>query len=144
MLAQVVLMALVVAAEILGPGWPESVAGVLFVAGVALLALGIGLFLAGILALGRSLTPLPKPKEETSLNEGGAYSFVRHPMYGGVILAIAGCSLLRTPVGLAMTAVAVVFLELKSRREEAWLVARHAGYEAYRQRVRWKFFPGLR
>jgi protein-S-isoprenylcysteine O-methyltransferase Ste14 len=65
-------------------------------------------------------------------------------MYGGVILAIAGWSLARTPLGLAMTAVAVLFLELKSRREEAWLVARYAGYEAYRQRVRWKFVPGLR
>jgi protein-S-isoprenylcysteine O-methyltransferase Ste14 len=37
-----------------------------------------------------------------------------------------------------------LFLELKARREEAWLVARYAGYEAYRRRVRWKFFPGLR
>jgi protein-S-isoprenylcysteine O-methyltransferase Ste14 len=142
--AQVVLVALVVLVEILGPGWPQSVAVVLFVAGAGIAALGIALFLAGILALGRSLTPFPKPKEEASLNEGGAYGFVRHPMYGGVILAIAGWSLARTPVGLVMTAVAVLFLELKSRREEAWLVARYAGYEGYRQRVRWKFFPGLR
>lgn len=143
-MAQVVLVALVVLAEILGPGWPESVAVVLFVAGVTIIALGTALFLAGVLALGRSLTPFPKPRDEASLNEGGAYGFVRHPMYGGVILAIAGWSLARTPVGLAMTAVAVLFLELKSRREEAWLVARYAGYEEYRRRVRWKFFPGLR
>jgi protein-S-isoprenylcysteine O-methyltransferase Ste14 len=142
--AQVVLVGLVVLVELLGPGWPRSVAHVLFIGGVAVLALGIVQFLAGILALGRSLTPFPKPREEASLNEGGAYGFVRHPMYGGVILAIAGWSLARTPLGLAMTAVAVLFLELKSRREEAWLVARYAGYEAYRQRVRWKFVPGLR
>lgn len=142
--AQVVLVALVVLAELLGPGWPESVAAVLFVAGVATIGMGIGLFLAGILALGRSLTPFPKPKEDASLNERGAYGFVRHPMYGGVILAIAGWSLARTPVGLAMTALAGLFLELKSRREEAWLVARYAGYRAYRERVRWKFFPGVR
>jgi protein-S-isoprenylcysteine O-methyltransferase Ste14 len=144
MVAQVVLVALVVLVELLGPGWPQSVAFVLVLAGVAILALGIVLFLAGIFALGRSLTPFPKPSEEASLTEGGAYGFVRHPMYGGVILAIAGWSLTRTPLGLVMTALAVLFLELKSRREEAWLVARYTGYEAYRQRVRWKFFPGLR
>lgn len=142
--AQVVLVALVVLVETLGTRWPRSVASVLFVAGVAIIALGIVLFLAGISALGRSLTPFPKPKEGASLNEGGAYRFVRHPMYGGVLLAIAGWSLARTPIGLAMTAVAVLFLELKSKREEAWLVARYAGYEGYRQRVRWKFLPGLR
>jgi protein-S-isoprenylcysteine O-methyltransferase Ste14 len=138
------LVALVVLVEILGPGWPQSVAVMLFVAGVAIVALGTALFLAGTLALGRSLTPLPKPKEEASLKEGGVYAFVRHPIYGGVILAIAGWSLARTPLGLAMTAVTVLFLELKSRREEAWLVARYPGYEGYRQRVRWKFLPGLR
>jgi protein-S-isoprenylcysteine O-methyltransferase Ste14 len=142
--AQVVLVALVVLAQLLGRGWPQSVAVVLLVAGVTIVALGIALFFAGVLALGRSLTPFPKPKEEASLNEGGAYGFVRHPMYGGVILAIAGWSLARTPVGLAITAVGALFLELKSRREEAWLVARYPEYEAYRQRVRWKFFPGLR
>ena len=142
--AQVLLLALVVLVEILGPAWPQSVAVVLFMAGAAIVALGIVLFLAGILALGRSLTPFPKPREEASLNERGAYGLVRHPIYGGVILAIAGWSLARTPVGLVMTAVAVLFLELKSRREEAWLVARYAEYEGYRQRVRWKFFPGLR
>jgi protein-S-isoprenylcysteine O-methyltransferase Ste14 len=141
---QVVLVALVVLVEVLGPPWPQSLAVLLFVAAVALLALGIALFLAGILALGRSLTPFPRPKDEASLNVGGAYGFVRHPMYGGVILVMAGWSLLRTPVGLAMTAVVVGFLELKSRREEAWLVTGYAGYEEYRQRVRWKFFPGVR
>jgi protein-S-isoprenylcysteine O-methyltransferase Ste14 len=142
--AQVALVALVVVAEVFGPPWPTSAAVVCFAAGIAVASTGIVLFLAGVLALGRSLTPFPKPREEASLNEGGAYGFVRHPMYGGVILAVAGWSLARTPLGLAMTAVAVLFLELKSRREETWLVAQYAGYEAYRQRVRWKFFPGLR
>jgi protein-S-isoprenylcysteine O-methyltransferase Ste14 len=142
--AQALVLALVVVTEILGPRWPASVAAMLFVAGVAILVLGIALFLAGILALGRSLTPFPKPRQQGSLNESGVYGLVRHPIYGGVILALAGWSLARTPVGLAMTAVAALFFELKSRREEAWLVARYGEYERYRQRVRWKFVPGLR
>ena len=143
-MAQVVLVALVVLGEAFGPGWPGSVAAMLVVAGIAIIVLGIVLFLAGILALGRSLTPFPKPKDEASLNEGGAYGFVRHPMYGCVLLAVAGWSLTTTPIGIAMTALVAVFLELKSRREEAWLVERYPEYAGYRQRVRWKFFPGVR
>jgi protein-S-isoprenylcysteine O-methyltransferase Ste14 len=137
------LVALVVFSELLGPDWPASVAAFVFVAGVVVVGCGTVLFLAGIAALGRSLTPFPKPKDEASLNEGGAYRLVRHPMYGGVLLVVAGWSLMSTPMGLATTALVAAFLELKSRREEAWLVERFARYEAYRQRVRRKFVPGI-
>jgi hypothetical protein len=39
--AQVVLVGLVILVELLGPGWPRSVAHVLFIGGLAVLALGI-------------------------------------------------------------------------------------------------------
>jgi protein-S-isoprenylcysteine O-methyltransferase Ste14 len=139
-----VLLAVVVVGEILGPRWPPAIAPLLFAAGVVLVAAGILLFVAGILALGPSLTPLPLPKERASLREGGAYGLVRHPIYGGVVLMVAGWSLIATPVGLAMTALVGVFFELKSRREEGWLLARYADYEGYCRRVRWKFLPGIR
>ena len=106
--------------------------------------MGILLFLAGAIGLGRSLTPFPRPRDDASLREGGAYAIVRHPMYGGVILAVAGWSLAATPLGLVATALGALFLELKTRREEAWLVEQYAGYAAYRRRVRWKFVPGIR
>jgi protein-S-isoprenylcysteine O-methyltransferase Ste14 len=142
--AQGAVVALVVLALVFGPPWPTPAAAVLSAAGIAIAACGIVLFLAGTLGLGRSLTPFPKPKDDASLNEGGAFAFVRHPIYGGVILGIAGWSLATTPLGLATTAVVLAFLELKSTREEAWLAERYPGYDAYRKRVRWKFFPGLR
>jgi protein-S-isoprenylcysteine O-methyltransferase Ste14 len=142
--AQFALAVVVVLAELLGPAWPGPLATVRVVTGSGIAAAGVVLFFAGTLALGRSLTPFPKPRDGASLNERGAYGVVRHPMYGGVILAIAGWSVARTPVGLVVTAVVGVFLELKSRREEAWLLARYPGYEVYSRRVRWKFFPGLR
>jgi protein-S-isoprenylcysteine O-methyltransferase Ste14 len=116
----------------------------MLVSGLVLLAAGALLFVAGIVALGRALTPLPLPRERGSLREGAAYGFVRHPIYGGVVVMVAGWSLVATPVGLAATALVLSFFELKSRREEDWLLARYAGYEAYRRRVRWKFLPGLR
>lgn len=142
--AQVALVGVIVPCEILGPRWPAPAAPLLTAAGIVVAAMGILLFLGGGFSLGRSLTPLPKPKDDASLREGGAYALVRHPMYGGVLLAVAGWSLAASPLGLAATALGALFLELKSRREETWLVERYPGYDAYRRRVRWKFVPGIR
>lgn len=142
--AQVALGGLIVLCELLGPDWPASVAGALAGAGAGVAAVGIVLFLAGTVSLGRSLTALPRPTDDASMRENGAYRLVRHPMYGGVILAVAGWSMARTPLGLAATALLAAFLELKSRREETWLRERYPRYDAYRGRVRWKFVPGIR
>jgi protein-S-isoprenylcysteine O-methyltransferase Ste14 len=59
-------------------------------------------------------------------------------------LAAIGLSLVTSPAALIPTAVGFVFLELKSEREETWLVERYPEYRPYRRRVRWKFVPGIR
>ena len=65
-------------------------------------------------------------------------------MYGGTIVLFTGFSLVSSPLALVATAALAVFLDLKSRREEEWLVERHPGYDDYRRTTRWKFVPGLR
>jgi protein-S-isoprenylcysteine O-methyltransferase Ste14 len=69
---------------------------------------------------------------------------VRHPIYGAGIVLALGWSLATSPLALLATVVLALFFELKSRREEAWLEERHPGYDAYRNRVRWRFIPGIR
>ena len=44
-------------------------------------------------------------------------------------------------VGLLLTAVLVLFVELKSRREEQWLAERYPGYADYRRRTPRRFVP---
>lgn len=139
---QLVLLAAVIAAGFVGPPWPGSTT--LVVVGVVLVASGLGFALAGIVGLGSSLTPMPRPKDAASLREDGVFGLARHPIYGGVLVAALGWSLATRPLALLPTALAEAFLELKSRREEAWLVARFSGYETYRRRVRWRFVPGVR
>jgi protein-S-isoprenylcysteine O-methyltransferase Ste14 len=139
---QVVLLGVIFGSAFAGPRWPSS--PVLVVAGVVLVVGGLGFAVAGITGLGPSLTPLPRPKEGSSLREDGVFGLARHPIYGGVLVAAIGWSLATRPLALLPVALAAVFLELKSRREEQWLVERYPGYADYRRRVRWRFVPGIR
>lgn len=85
----------------------------------------------------RALTALPRPREDAALVDRGAYRFVRHPIYGGLILAALGLAVI-TPWPGTFIAVAVlaIVLDLKRRREELWLLGRYPGYGSYRTRTR--------
>jgi protein-S-isoprenylcysteine O-methyltransferase Ste14 len=142
--AQIVVGGAVVVLGFIDSGWPSPARVAGSVAGIALLAGGLAMASWGIASLGPSLSPFPRPAEGARFLDRGAYGLVRHPIYGGVLLGAAGWSLVRSPLALAATAVLGVVLELKSRSEESMLVATYPEYAAYRDRVRWRFIPGVR
>jgi protein-S-isoprenylcysteine O-methyltransferase Ste14 len=137
---QVALMALVFFGPRTWGGWPERpapLATLRLIVGAALALLGAALFLAGILRLGRNLTPLPHPREHSTLIQSGPYQLVRHPMYGGGLgIALGWALLVGSWCTLAYVVLLFVFLDIKSRREERWLVERFPGYADYQRRVR--------
>ena len=140
---QVALLVGIAAAGFLGPLWSGPARKIGAIAGAALMASGIGLVMAGILGLRQQLTAYPRPVPGGQLIEDGAFGLIRHPMYGGGVLAAIGWGLsMASPVALAGAAVLVVFADLKSRREEAWLGEQFAGYAAYRRRTR-RLIPWL-
>lgn len=120
-----------------GDAVPPLVSGL----GVALAALAGVFALGGVISLGRNLTPLPRPIDNGRLVESGLYRVVRHPIYAGIILgALAWALICGSLIGLALAGGVFLFFDRKSRREEAWLVERYAGYRAYQQRVK-KLLP---
>lgn len=137
---QIVLFWVVVAVGVARPGdWTGAAAALTAGVGSALAVAGLALaFAAGrALAGGDALTALPQPRAEAQLVDDGPYRIVRHPIYGGVILCAAGWALIRASLpALAATALVLAFLDLKRRREEAWLVEHFAEYDAYRTRTR--------
>ncbi len=99
------------------------------------------LLVAGLVRLGRGLTPLPYPKDGAELIQTGPFALVRHPMYsGGLILALGWALYVQGWLTLGYVVALFVFLDVKSRREERWLAERFPTYATYQQRVR-KLIP---
>lgn len=116
------------------PGWLEVVAGVVFFAGLALVAVAA-------LGLGKALTPTPVPTAAGALRTDGLYRWVRHPIYTGVLAVVAGITLRSgSIVHLALAVVAVVFFDRKAAWEERALTETYPGYPAYAA-VTPKFVP---
>jgi len=117
-------------------GWISSAAG------LAMVIAGAWLAYRGIDALGPNLSALPAPAPNGEMVVTGPYEQIRHPIYAGVILlAIGWAFLVVSPAALVVALLLAGWLDLKSRREEAWLVERYPGYGAYRARTS-RFIPG--
>jgi len=119
------------------PGAPAAPLDfVLFAIGALLLIAGLAMAAAAILELrrGSALTPMPMPMPASDLVMTGPYALVRHPIYAGLVLASLGWAVLRaSPAAVLATVVLALILDVKRRREEAWLVARFPDYQAYRR-----------
>ncbi len=105
--------------------------------GVVLAALGLGFAARGMLDLGPSLSPFPQPRHRAVLVRRGTFAYVRHPIYGGVIIAALGWALWRTSgLHLLLAAALAVYLDAKGRHEEILLLARYPDYATYRTRTK--------
>ena len=139
---QLLLMAGVFLSALAGRSWADAYSVAAHATGAALLAVGVVLLAWAGLHLGASLTPFPAPRRNAILRASGPYALVRHPMYGSGILISLGWSIVfATVIGGALTTVLALFLDLKARREETWLVERLDGYDAYRKRTTHKLVP---
>lgn len=142
--AQIALIVLVFFGPRNIPGWPIWISPFTWlgsIVGSALLPAGILLLIVAIFRLGPNLTPVPYPKEEGTLIETGPYQLVRHPMYcGGIFMSLGWALLVHGWLTLGFAFIMLVFFDIKSRREEAWLKGKFPGYGEYQKRVR-KLIP---
>ena len=139
---QILLVSAVFLSALVGRGWSSGYAVAAYTVGVTLFALGLLLLAIAGLQLGTSLTPFPAPREDQQLTTTGAFALVRHPMYGGGILIALGWTIVfASVVGLGLTLVLAIFLDLKARREEVWLNESLDDYDVYRKRTPRKLLP---
>lgn len=139
---QGVCFALIVAAIAAAPHDPaedEATAGTRMLFGYMVGIIAAAFLGSGIAELrrARAFTAVPRPREQGTLVESGAYRWVRHPIYTGLILGALGLAII-TPWAGSFVAVALlaVVLDLKRRREEVWLAERYPEYASYTARTR--------
>ena len=121
----------------------EASTGLLLWFGYGIFIFGTIIALIAAVNLGKNLTPLPRPKENAELTQNGLYRLVRHPIYFGVIVLSIGWGVIQqsTLIWLYVIVIAI-FFDIKSRKEERWLVARFSTYADYQGRVR-KLIPWI-
>ncbi len=140
-IGQLALMAAVVFAPVT---WRWTGARMLWVVpGVLLVAAGLGLAAKGLRDLGPSLSPFPRPHRSATLVQTGVFTYTRHPIYGGLIMASTGWALWRASgLHLLLTAALAAYLHAKGRHEETLLLERFPEYAAYRKRTK-RLIPGI-
>jgi protein-S-isoprenylcysteine O-methyltransferase Ste14 len=101
---------------------------------------GLLISVAAKLSLNRSFGVGPANR---GVKVGGAYAFVRHPMYFGYIL-ISATYLLLNPTAFNVSVYAMTWMCNFGRiaREENWLM-RDPAYRAYARTVRFRLVPGI-
>ncbi len=138
--AQFALMAAIIAAGFVPPGWPEDAQRPLSVVAAILAVAGLAFAVWSGRALGRALTPFPRPVV-AGLVTSGPFAIVRHPIYLGGLGLFIGYSLFASIPALALTVVLAVLWAGKVRVEERLLTEVYDEYPAYRERVRWRLIP---
>lgn len=121
----------------------ESIDAPLGFIGFGLVAIGIGLVLMAITALGPALSAHPAPRGRSGLVTDGLYRWMRHPIYTGLILATLGVVLSNGVwPQIVVWGALVALLIFKSGFEEGLLRAKYDKYDAYAAKTG-RFFPRI-
>ena len=104
---------------------------------------GIALILVSAYGIRKSLTAMPLPKENGKLQIHGLYTYMRHPMYTGVLLLSLGIatnsgSLLKFSFVLGL----LILFIFKAKFEESLLAKKYPNYESYKSKTA-MFVPGF-
>jgi protein-S-isoprenylcysteine O-methyltransferase Ste14 len=119
----------------------QTQSAVLGIAGVVLCVAGVGLAVLARLYLGRNWGMPASRKENPELVTNGPYSYVRHPIYIGIILAMLGTTIGASAFWVVPLVLFGGYFVYCARREEKIMMAQFpAQYPAYTRRT-WMLLP---
>jgi len=118
------------------PLWAEIIGFVLMISGFA--------FLMTAQAQNAFASKILDINKDQKLIDTGLYGKVRHPLYSGAIFWALGTPFaLGSIIGLGGSFLVILALLIRIKPEEDMLIKGMEGYEDYRQRVKYKLFPGI-
>ena len=119
---------------------PQPPDPVFLTVGAALLITGTAWTILALAALGRSFGVLP---EARGLATNGPYRLIRHPVYLGEIVVLAGVAVTTpSPFALGLFATFVALQYWRAINEELVLARAFPDYDGY-ARTTWRILPGL-
>ena len=87
--------------------------------------------------LGKSLSPMPRPKENSKLITSGIYKFFRHPMYYSlIIISISLFAKSLTIYNLILSILLTFIIYNKIKIEEEYLIKKFHNYTLYKNEVK--------
>jgi protein-S-isoprenylcysteine O-methyltransferase Ste14 len=105
--------------------------------GLALWVAGLALAIWARICIGRNWGMPMTRRQDPDLVTGGPYRTIRHPIYTGIIAALAGTALAISRWGLIAVALIAAFFVYSAYREEGFLAREFPGrYPAYRARTK--------
>jgi protein-S-isoprenylcysteine O-methyltransferase Ste14 len=105
--------------------------------GVVLCALGCGLALAARIQLGRNWGMPMSQKAGAELVTGGPYAYARHPIYGGLMLALLGSTLAENLLWALPLVLFTPYFVFSALREERLMLSQFPGeYGEYRKHTK--------
>jgi len=125
--------------------WSPQLAPGIHLAGLALFAMGQGLF-SWAMASNKYFSTAVRIQTDRgqTVATGGPYRYVRHPGYVGFTVSYLGTSLaLGSLWALIPTGLVACFLIVRTALEDRTLQDELPGYRDYAQRVRYRLLPGI-
>lgn len=109
--------------------------------GILLAILGGITCCIAVLQLNTNLSPFPTPKNGSSLINNGVFKYIRHPIYGGILVGLLGIGIYFTSLyKVIIVALLFVLFYFKSKYEENRLISAFPEYIHFRK-TRGRFFP---
>lgn len=119
--------------KINGPYWLRYL-------GLVFIGLGILHVSVALLQLKTNLSPFPTPKSESALIKTGVFKWVRHPIYGGILLSFFGVGIyFFSGYKIMVTLLLWILFYFKSQYEEQRLTLKFPEYKQYKKDTR-RFF----
>ena len=113
-----------------------SISTFCIILGLTISILGLFIFIKAFIDLGKNLTPLPYPMNESSLIKNNSYQNVRHPLYKGLLYISLGiCILSLSLIHLSLLISLAYILKIKALKEEERLKIKFPEYKKYIKEV---------
>ena len=102
-----------------------------------LIALSLIIIVFAAKDLGKSLSPMPRPKENSKLITSGIYRLFRHPMYYSLILISFSFFIKSLTIyNLILSILLMFIISNKIKIEEEYLIKRFHNYTLYKNEVK--------